>query len=393
MALDRILLVDDEPNVLAGYKRSLRGRFSITTAESGPEALDRIAEEEPFAVVVSDMRMPEMTGVELLRRVRVVSADSVRMMLTGNADQETAIQAVNQGHIFRFLNKPCPPETFTVALAMGVRQYRLVTAEKELLEKTLKGSIEMLTQILSLTDPDAFVTVSKVKSYLALIADQLGLADPWALEMASILSPIGLLTLPPELKRKVNEGRPLSVKEAQAVAGIPDIGSRLLAHIPRLESVAELVRCGVDHDRGDDGKLKESEQYGLSVLRLLYDLVQAEQGGHGVEHALDDVARRGTHESELLEAVRDALKHNEPTLFSGEFVVLDLTLRKLLIGDELFEDVLSEDERLLLAAGSRITGPFLERLANYRKLVGVREPIRVRRFVAKHAASSAPEGY
>ena len=391
MSLERVLLVDDEPNVLDGYKRSLRGRFALSTATSGAEALEKIAAEEPFAVVVSDMRMPEMNGVELLKRVRVVSPDSVRMMLTGNADQETAIQAVNQGHIFRFLNKPCPPETFTVALAMGVRQHRLITAEKELLEKTLKGSIEMLTQILSLTDPEAFVTVSKVKSYLALTADPLGLADPWALEMASILSPIGLLTLPPELKRKVNEGHPLSVKEAQAVAGIPDIGARLLSHIPRLESVANLVRCGVDHDRGDDGKLRESEQYGLSVLRLLYDLVQAERGGQGVERALDDLSQRGTHDPELLAAVHDALKHGDPTLFSGEFVVLDLTLRKLLIGDELFEDVLSEDERLLLAGGSRITGPFLERLANYRKLVGIREPIRVRRFIAKRAASSAPE--
>lgn len=392
MPLDRILLVDDEPNILDGYRRGLRGQFDISVALSGAEALDKIEREAAFAVVVSDMRMPEMNGVEFLKRVKMSAPDSVRMMLTGNADQETAIQAVNQGHIFRFLNKPCPPQTFSIALTMGIRQYKLITAEKELLEKTLKGSVEMLTQILSLTDPDAFVVVSKVKSYLGVVAEALCIANPWTLEVSAMVSPIGLLTLPPELKAKVNTGAALNSKEEQAVLAIPEIGARLLSHIPRLEEVAELVRCGVDRERGEyrSSKLSEESSFGLAVLRLLHDLVRSELGGQGVDRAMEELKQRGKHESALVERVRNALQQGNPTLFSGEYLVLDLSLKKILIGDELYGDVLSEDDRLLLASGSRITGPFLERLANYRKLVGIKEPIKVKRFVPKTVLSGAP---
>src|SRR4051812_29250328 len=106
MAKPRVLFVDDEPNVLSGIRRGLRNDFDVHTAESGAEALRLIASSEPFAVIVSDCRMPEMDGVELLQRCSKAAPQSVRMMLTGNMDQETAVRAVNSGDVFKFLNKP-----------------------------------------------------------------------------------------------------------------------------------------------------------------------------------------------------------------------------------------------------------------------------------------------
>lgn len=106
----KILCVDDDSNILQGYKRALRRDFDIFIAEGGLEALSIIEKEGPFAVVVSDMRMPVMDGVQFLSRVRDIAPETVRMMLTGNADQQTAIIAVNEGNIFRFLTKPCPPD-------------------------------------------------------------------------------------------------------------------------------------------------------------------------------------------------------------------------------------------------------------------------------------------
>ncbi len=143
----KILCVDDEPNILAGYRRSLRKQFEIETAPGGAEALAMIAEGGPYAVLVTDMRMPGMDGIQFLREAQRVAPDSVRIMLTGNADQQTAAGAVNEGRIFRFLNKPCPAEDLAHALAAGLEQYRLVTAEKELLEKTLGGTIRMMMEI------------------------------------------------------------------------------------------------------------------------------------------------------------------------------------------------------------------------------------------------------
>jgi len=108
--MHKILCVDDEPNVLKAYKRGLRSNFAIDIATSGGEALQFIESRGPYAVIVSDMRMPQMNGIELLNTVKQCAPDTVRIMLTGNADQQTAIDAVNPGEIFRFLNKPCQPE-------------------------------------------------------------------------------------------------------------------------------------------------------------------------------------------------------------------------------------------------------------------------------------------
>jgi DNA-binding NtrC family response regulator len=101
-----ILFVDDDPEVLAGFRRSLRKEFKIDTAEGGAPALALMRGRSPYAVVVVDMRMPAMNGVEFLMELEKTAPDTIRMMLTGNADQKTARDAVNQGHIFRFLTKP-----------------------------------------------------------------------------------------------------------------------------------------------------------------------------------------------------------------------------------------------------------------------------------------------
>ena len=154
----KILLVDDEVNVLQAYTRVLRSRFALESAESGSQALEVLKANGPFAAIVSDMRMPGMDGVELLSWVRELYPDTVRIMLTGNADQQTATDAVNQGAIFRFLSKPCDSEVLASTLEQAIRQHELITSEKSLLQDTLKGSIRMLvvegTYVLGLENLD-----------------------------------------------------------------------------------------------------------------------------------------------------------------------------------------------------------------------------------------------
>src|ERR687883_1975197 len=128
---EKILCVDDEVNVLSAYQRSLRKDFDIHVANGGREGLETIKKNGPFAVIVSDMRMPEMDGVQFLARAKELAPESIRIMLTGNSDQQTAMEAVNEGHIFRFLTKPCPPEMLAKALTAGLEQYQLVRAERE----------------------------------------------------------------------------------------------------------------------------------------------------------------------------------------------------------------------------------------------------------------------
>jgi DNA-binding NtrC family response regulator len=126
-----VLLVDDEVAILDGLRRQLRRKFTVHTATSGTDAL-RLLESEPVAVVVSDMRMPEMNGATFLARVREQHADVVRILLTGEADTRAAVAAVNEGHIYRFLAKPCPPEVLLTEISGAVELNRLITSDKEL---------------------------------------------------------------------------------------------------------------------------------------------------------------------------------------------------------------------------------------------------------------------
>lgn len=217
----RILCVDDDPNILLGYQRALRKHFTIEVALDGEEALEAVRTQGPYAVVVADMRMPGMNGVELLTQVRQIAPSTVRMMLTGNADQQTALDAVNQGQIFRFMTKPCPPENFAVALTAALEQYRLVSAEKELLSKTLNGSIKVLSDILMLACPTAFGCASRVRTLVRATADRMGDPAGWMAEMAAMLSPIGCIAVPDDILQKVSSGAPMTDKESEAFAVHP----------------------------------------------------------------------------------------------------------------------------------------------------------------------------
>ena len=143
---EKILFVDDDSNLLASYQRQLRGQYTVDTSSNGQEGLESIFHRGPYAIVISDYRMPGMDGVTFLTRVREASPDTVRMLLTGYADLQTAIDAVNQGNIFRLLTKPCPPDALANALAAGFDQYRLVIAERERAEKEKASLEEQLRQ-------------------------------------------------------------------------------------------------------------------------------------------------------------------------------------------------------------------------------------------------------
>jgi YesN/AraC family two-component response regulator len=191
----KILLVDDEQNILDGLKRILRNEFSIEVACGGEIALKMMETAGPFAVVVSDMRMPGMNGVQLLKIIRERTPDVVRLMLTGNSEIQTAISAVNEGSVFRFLAKPCSEEVIKGALNAALAQYDLITAEKEILEKTLRGSVKVLTDILALVNPAAFSRTSRVLHTMQHLVQQLGLHDIWRYELAAMLSQIGCVAL------------------------------------------------------------------------------------------------------------------------------------------------------------------------------------------------------
>ena len=138
MTLARILLVDDEPLILSSLSRRLKSRFEVATTESGIQAIAAVEEAmhagEPFSVVLCDMHMPGMDGVQTLAQIRAMAPETIGIMLTGDADQQTAITAINQGNIFRFYVKPFDSTVLSDGIAAAVRQHELLMAERHLAE-------------------------------------------------------------------------------------------------------------------------------------------------------------------------------------------------------------------------------------------------------------------
>lgn len=371
----KVLFVDDEPNVLSGIKRQLRSVFRVFTAESGAEGLKVIQEKGPFPVVVSDMRMPHMDGAAFLSKVREQSPKSIRILLTGQTDIESAVSAINEGGIFRFLLKPCPAETLTSILNAAIHQYRLVQAEKELLEKTLRGSIKVLTDILSLINPEAFSRGTRSRRYINHLAAKLKLPAPWQYDLAAMLSQIGCVTVPPEIMAKVYGNQSLTEKEQQLYNSHPQIGFDLISKIPRLNHVANIIA---------NQQIKTEE----SVRKPLQELEPDLLGGQmlNIALALDQIVSRG-------ETIGTGLKQlaKSPNLYHSELLdtLSDIkdtraeSLRRSVKAGELNtsmmidEDIFAANGALIVSKGQEVTEAMVARLRMMTANQAISEPFHV----------------
>ena len=360
---EKILLVDDESNVLDAYRRNLRKQFTISTAESGAEALETINKEGPFAVIVSDMRMPEMDGVAFLSKAKKIAPGSIRMMLTGNADQQTAIDAVNKGDVFKFLNKPCSPEEMAKALTTAIKQYLLSQAEKELLENTLKGSIETLAEVLSLTSPNAFGRTTRLKRYMSQVATKMGLGNIWELESAALLSLMGCVTLPDELTKKVTSLTRLNEEESTLYEQHPLRGAQLIEKIPRMKTVAGSIKYQHKYFDGsgfpEDDVKGELIPTGARILRVLLDFDLLESAGLHPSVAIEKLEGRSEkYDPKVVAALKSC--HSE----SGDSEELEVTVHQVEDNMILAQDVVTNTGALLMCKGQKTTPSVKARLVN-----------------------------
>jgi response regulator RpfG family c-di-GMP phosphodiesterase len=257
----------------------------------------------PSTSVVSDFSMPEMNGVQFLSKVAELCPMSVRLMLTGNAELQVAIDAVNTGRVFRFMTKPASQETFVACIEAALSHARLLRSERELLDGTLRGSVSVLAEVLALSNPEAFGRANRVRDYVARVAELLRLTDTWQLETAALLSQIGWFAVPYDLIQAVSENREITAAQTAVVARHPEVSAQLLARIPRMEPVAAIVaRQGARHDtlaeeRDLDPGVRRAAQILSACLR--FDLLVS--GGQVPSAALLTMAREtGAYEPELL---------------------------------------------------------------------------------------------
>ena len=354
----KILLVDDEPNVLQGFKRHLRKDYELSLAVGGHAALKEIEDNGPFAVVVSDMQMPEMSGVELLSEIESMNTHTVRVMLTGNADQKTAVDAVNDGKIFRFLNKPCPPETLAKVLDAGLEHYRMLTAEAELLDKTLSGSVLMLTQVLSLVLPEAFGLTQEARRWARAIAVRFRIEPLWEVEMAAMLMRVGCVSLPSRALSAYLSGKTVSGENAALIADTPKLGHGLLSAIPRLEGVANIILA-------QNGPPFDPTPLPSRIIRVIGDYQRFFRNNPA--EAFGKLANSSVYDPRVVKALSAAMAESSSCH--------DVTVDELRDGMILAVGVQDQAGRLLVAGGLEVHEAMRQKLMMFD---GVKEPIKVR---------------
>lgn len=368
--LPRVLCVDDEPNILAGLERSLFGRFEVVTANGGDAGLDAIRMEGPFEVVVSDMRMPQMDGATFLAKAKEVLPDAIRILLTGHADTDSAIAAVNKGAIFRYLCKPCPKEQLLATLDEAVSQSRLVRAEKDLLQNTLTATVKILTDMLAMVSPAAFQRAAFAQSCVRHALKKLDWPDQWIYTLAASLSQIGCVGIPADVVQADAAQRRMTPRERKLMDEHSEVACRLIESIPRMELVAQIVR----YQTGSPSVDAPIEVVrGSSLLRAALALERHYTRDKIMTKAYQVLRElRPVVSEEILKSLVDFR-----TSISGNRA---MRVRELMPGWLVDEDVICTNGVMVLSKGQELSVMAITTLRRLLAADAIREPIRVRYY-------------
>ena len=356
-----ILCVDDEPRIVEGLTLHLRRDYDVHSALSGDEGLRKLKELGGAAVVISDMRMPGMDGATFLKAVMRTWPDATRILLTGEPGRDAAVLAVNEGQIFRFLTKPCPPDQLKAAVDAAIVQYRLLNAERLLMQETLVGCIQALVDVLAISNPVAFGRASRIKRLAIRFADSLNSPGFWQLEAAAMLSQIGYLSLPLETVEKLYYGEKLTPEEQVLAAGVPEVASKLLGHIPRLEPVLQILLATRYSDeqlhRLGDGTIGLGTR--ILLLTLDYDALQMQ--GHSIDVSVQTLRQKS---ARLGEDLVEKFAQLVGAAAAGD-QIREMPLRLVRPGMTMLTDVRTHMGTLLIPRGFEISETFLERLRHF----------------------------
>lgn len=375
--LPRVLIVDDESSLLDSAVRGLRHNYSIVTALSGKAGIEILRREASLTIAVSDLRMPGMDGITFLRHARQIAPDTIRMLFTGHADLADAIEAVNEGAIFRFIPKPCPLPTLKGILDTGLKQHELVTAERVLLEQTLRGSVKTLTDVLALVSPMAFGRGTRARQRVVDLAPRCSVSEGWPVEVAAMLSQIAYVTLPSDVLEKVYHGQMLNAAEQAMIDRLPELTEQLLGNIPRLDAVRRILRYQQKHYDGEgspsDAVRGEELPWGARALKVIFDLDVVETQGNSTETALSILhSRAGWYDPLILKSVAEACGSS-----TDQGQTKEVALRDVQPGMVFAQDVRTAWGLLLIARGQEVTPGLLERIWNLSSALGISDSVRV----------------
>ncbi|HSI88197.1 MAG TPA: HD domain-containing phosphohydrolase [Pyrinomonadaceae bacterium] len=246
----KILFVDDESPNLRLLERLFRGSYELFTAESGARALETLAVHD-IAVIISDQRMPEMTGIDFLKKAAEMRPQTVRIMLTGYTDAEALVEAINSGVVYKYMTKPWNNDELRNTVKRALQHYETIKGQRRLqlqnerlmarIRGARMGQIRLLSEMLDLKEPRARVFAEKVRTTALALGESVGLerAELDRLGEAAFLSEAANLRIPPRLlsgTRTITEPEVLVMREGFK------LGIGMLEELCELEDVTTTLR-------------------------------------------------------------------------------------------------------------------------------------------------------
>jgi CheY-like chemotaxis protein len=312
-----------------------------------------LAESEPFAVVLTDMKMPQMSGLQFINKAREISPETVYMMLTGNQDVHTAISAINDGSVFRFLNKPCAICEVKDAIDAAIRQHELICVERSLLEETFLGAVNMLTDVLESLRPDAIQQSQRVDAIMKRCERELGGQGSWEYRIAGRVGLVGFALLPREDQDTFLELPPEHPQSLALLKQVAAASGRLLDHIPRISNVSRIVkRMSMMNGSylSTDPVDFTSVDVGATLLRVGVHWTTLTHQDFSIDAAIKHLYEALP---QLPIAIEHALVSEDATLNATE--VSSVALFELMEGMVLVEDAIGNNGSVLLRKGRPLT--------------------------------------
>ena len=357
---NKILCVDDEDMILKGFQLNLRKDFELHLASNGVEGLEVFDREGGFSVVLSDMRMPQMDGATMLGEIKKRDPEVVTVLLTGHTDFESAMSAVNSGSVFRMLSKPCPPDDLIKVLHASIEQNDLIRSKRILLDQTLRGAVDALAESLSFAKPLFFGRAQRVRRLANELAEIMEIPNSWRVDVASVFSQIGYISLPNSVSEDVYHKRKLNAEVKEMVKQLPSDTQKVIDKIPGLEDVCKILQK-VDIQY----RFEENDAAGLrllaSVLRVALDFDYYEETGHDRAIILQTLkSRTKDYDPNVTDALQKLMN-----LVEQNFRLEEIGFKHLQNGMRLAEDLRVEGGFLVASQGADVDRQLLKVIKNY----------------------------
>lgn len=357
---NKILCVDDEEMILKGFQLNLRKDFELHLASNGVEGIEVFDREGGFSVVLSDMRMPQMDGATMLGEIKKRDPEVVTVLLTGHTDFESAMLAVNSGNIFRMLSKPCPPQDLIKVLHDSIEQNDLIRSKRILLDQTLRGAVDAIAESLSFAKPLFFGRAQRVRRLANELADLMQIENSWRVDVASVFSQIGYLSLPNSVSEDVYHKRKLNAEVKEMVKHLPSDTQKVVEKIPGLEDI-----CKILHKVDVQYRFEEDDPGGIrllaSVLRVALDFDYYEEIGQDRSTIVQTFKTRvKEYDPKVIDSLQKLMK-----IVEKNFRLEEVSIKDLRKGMRLAEDLKVEDKFLVASQGADVDRQLLKVIRNY----------------------------